>query len=750
MKRKKQKTSKNRGSDFYFIQDPSSPYLKMCRTKGEIILPNRKELKGKFVFLENTYNNSLSKKAFGTLIAIPISTSKSTKNQKNLYELGFIQQYDLDNDQYATIVLFRSPIQDISPKEEQLCNHLSISMIQNNSNMLTSAVLLNCVTKSTSQKRPYFLSNEFDDTISKDHNGYISSKNGPDTVIFSNGMYKNVSTVKVTLKLTERDTYVHKEKVNYGTERNKSTDVVVSNKLEFVKRRKTVGNWCDEKQPFHLPNMRYTFYVVHDETKDTLFNSKIPQEIRTSYMNTRTQNQFPRFDDFSTISNTEQSHNNISKSHYAMPFLLSKGKFGLITYEQYLENFYIHTKSKEKVTMTPELHDKILGSICQRQHSTIQYDTIIDTSDYPKGFKFRAVTFSEFKKLMQKEIIHPYKATSTNIHSTTNNNILKPTQIAYSEESQYVHNPFPKSKNQRQKLHFPGVVVSQWVECDDFNKTNITMSDVKELLNTYSNSGNLSCICSKSKGFNLCSCRSGSNISPESSFTECEHCKNSQSRKKRDRACGTTTLHKRSFLMARDLGKFPQACDHLVSDLVLKCSNDNSNTDDTQKMNLSQNGNRMRVVTCGNKFTLGYFNTKHKDTTDVKFTDETSVMSYLLSQSYQHPDELSCAANYISNFFNMFGGIGAPKTVSYRFLDERARAVTGTNNSMKQNDAEFHVYFFLDSYNVVVRVNHGVSQIFHAYTFHHRTAIPCCVIDNCVHYQHDELNVFAHGIAGCS
>lgn len=202
--------------------------------------------------------------------------------------------------------------------------------------------------------------------------------------------------------------------------------------------------------------------------------------------------------------------------------------------------------------------------------------------------------------------------------------------------------------------------------------------------------------------------------------------------------------------MGLDLWKLPKACDHLISDLLQKCSNENNNTDDTQRMNFSNSGNKMRIVTCGNKFTLGSFNTNRKETTDVKFTDQKSVMSYVLSQSYQYPDELTLAANYISKFFRMFGGIGAPTTVSYRFLDEREKPVTHKNNARKKNDAQFHVYFFLDSYNVVVRVNHGVSQNFHAYTFNHRTAIPCCVIGNCVYYQHEQLNVFTHGIAGCS
>ena len=113
MRRSKQTPKKKRGFDFYFIQDPSSQYLKKCIIKGETIGPKSTKLKEKFVFLENKYNNSLSKQAFGTLIALPITTSKSKKNTNNKYELGYIQHYDPDDGEYASVVTFKSPIQDL-------------------------------------------------------------------------------------------------------------------------------------------------------------------------------------------------------------------------------------------------------------------------------------------------------------------------------------------------------------------------------------------------------------------------------------------------------------------------------------------------------------------------------------------------------------------------------------------------------------------------------------------------------------
>lgn len=750
MSRIKQKTRTKRASEFYFIQDQSSPYLEKHIAKGEIIDPKNQNLKGKFVFLENKCNNSLYKQAFGTLIALPITTSKSTKNANNLYELGYIQHYDPDDLEYATIIIFKRPIQNIPLNEELISNHLSISMIHNYSNRLTSALLLNCVTKSTSLERPSFLSTEYDDMISKHHHGYIYSENGPDNVIFSQKLYHKLSIATVTLQFEKLHSYTRKEKVNRETKRNNTTNDMTSNKSKFVKRRKTVENRSSHKQHFHLPNIKHTFYVVHDATKESLFNSTIPQEIKTSLKNTIPQNQFSSFEDVSTISNTEQSHHKISKTHYAMPFLLSIGKFGMITYEEYLENFFIRTNSKENITMTPELHDEILWRICHKQSLIIQYDTVIDTNDYPNGFKFRAVTDSDFKMLIKKGIIRTHKITSTDIDRRRYNNIVKHASIAYTEESQYVHNPFPKSKDQIQKLYYPGVVVSQWVVCENFNKRNITIGDVKQLLNTYSNCGNLSWNNPKSKGFILnIGSGSGSTVSSSSPFAKLEHVKHSKSKRKNDPPLGLATWQKKSFLMAKDQAKFSKTCDHLVSDLLYKCINNSNNTqDDTQRMNLSPHENKMRVINCGNKFTLGFFDTKQKNTRDVKFTDESTIMSYVLSQSYQDPDELTCANSYISNFFSMFGGIGAPQTVSYLFIDEIQRSITNKKNSQKKIDPEFHVYFFLESYNIVVRVNHGASQIFHAYTFNHRTAIPCCVIDNCVYYQHDELNVFSQGVAG--
>ena len=127
---------------------------------------------------------------------------------------------------------------------------------------------------------------------------------------------------------------------------------------------------------------------------------------------------------------------------------------------------------------------------------------------------------------------------------------------------------------------------------------------------------------------------------------------------------------------------------------------------------------------------MGFANTKHVDN-----CDQIKIDDFDISNIIGEGDQFEVAKHYIKRWMNLLQ-LGKSTTCVYQFL---------VDDCFENASPDIIQYFLLDGLFLCVRMGSHVCHMFYGHTFSHRTSVGIAIINGMVHYNHNNINIFAWG-----
>lgn len=695
----------------YFVPRYDSHLLRLYRTNGRKINSSTSDMhQENGIFIINT-NTCKSERLFSGLMCCFPSSNTNSDTMSEVFHLGFVLYIDIRSYK-VKIAVSKVPFLLLRNATRENINNRSKFSVYFDELLLDIPSLLN--------KKNLFYLNFVHDKSKMSLRPKIFSELKPDIINDSDGCF-TVSTISpdsihVPHTIDVMNDHIknpNKSKGHQSTSlfcRNDFNIMINKSKFRSVKKRKRIrsGNriFHQQKQTqsryqkYTASAFRKTIYVTHTEEKDFVASCS--------------------FEDKPSVTFEEYLSHEKKEKLFAVPFLTeSQGIFGVLKWDTFQDELLTFNGK-----LTPKKHDEKLK---ENASYFIRYKTI-NLDEYKQcGVKFRVMRKDELDWVM-------------NIPSLNFEEIKTDFGSLFSiEESEFVHDPFFREKSDEcyPNLHnnFPGVVVSQWLFCQNLNTVDVDFK-LPELLNhTFGKDGFGSRKRSHTRGFNLYVGRRGSNQCSTSSFEDEETVRGSQYYRQDYVPFFTPYIDKFSDRLSTAAVSFPKSCDYII-DKVVSPKKEEKNSREYHILR----GCRVKIITCGNGTIIGFCCSIHLDNRDVIFTSMEDINKKLNEMKLTGEDK-RLFQSYLQKFIFYYKKVGVPTTCVYQFLGSEV----GKNAFLS---VKFHVYFLLDDFMVAMKLHSHVAHTFHAYAFYHRTAVPCLVLDGLVYYQHEHFNIFAWGGSG--